>query len=124
MPEIQKRPLFFKILSFFNVLDGTGKRLSITNVLIYVITIKLFLVATLDLSSAAALVTVVLNYGHRRYCDNNRSDGGDSDVSHGDMQQIRHNIQDMSKTAQTIAKVVRMEDKVDNTDNIGTVDGN
>ena len=59
MKKIKKR------LDFFNVLDYNGK-VSITNVAMIGLFTKVMMAPTIDYPSVVALVTVCLNYVHKR----------------------------------------------------------
>ena len=55
-----------KTLAFFRLLDEAGQ-LSITNIAVILVLIKLGLTKTVDLGSAATLLTVISSYHFKRY---------------------------------------------------------
>lgn len=55
-----------QILSFFNLLDTEGK-LSISNVAVVVVLVKLAIAPAASLTEAGSLLVVLANYAHKRY---------------------------------------------------------
>jgi hypothetical protein len=55
-----------KIAEFLNILDAAGK-LSVTNTAVYVVLVKLALVANPGIAETGALLIAIANYGHKRY---------------------------------------------------------
>lgn len=60
-----------KLLKFLNLLSY-DKKLSITNLALYTILVKVA-ISPLDWSSALTLFCVCLNYSHKRHIDSNKS---------------------------------------------------
>ena len=56
-----------KTLDFFNILDYSGDKLSLTNLAFIAIIIKVIKAPTLDPQTVIALVTLCANYLHKRY---------------------------------------------------------
>lgn len=55
-----------KLLKFLNLLDGSGAALSLTNIGLVAILIKIVCAKDLDWPSLVALVSTLANYMHKR----------------------------------------------------------
>lgn len=60
------KSLFCRILLFFNLVDRK-RNLSITNIGVYVLLVKIGMAKTLDWPTASALLITMLSYSHKRY---------------------------------------------------------
>lgn len=58
------------ILNFLNVLDSEGK-LSITNLAVIIVLVKLVIAPTASITEAGALLVALANYAHKRFTNNN-----------------------------------------------------
>lgn len=56
----------YKLFNFLSLLDRDGNRVSITNLVMYAITIKI-MCSPFDWATATTLFIAVMNYTHRRY---------------------------------------------------------
>lgn len=57
-----------KILNFLNLLDYSGEKLSISNLLVYVLGMKICISSpNMDWSVVSGLLVVLLNYSHKRF---------------------------------------------------------
>ena len=54
-------------LQFLNILEHDGKKVSLSNIMIICLTVKIMLMPVLDWFAIAALLTVVINYGYKRH---------------------------------------------------------
>lgn len=61
-----------KYLSFFNLLDRTGN-LSITNLAVLIITIKLTTLQQFTLAETSAFLVAMLGYAHKRHVSSKQS---------------------------------------------------
>ncbi len=55
-----------KILDFLNILDYSGTRLSITNIALIGLLIKVLVSPNVDWPSLVAIITAFANYAHKR----------------------------------------------------------
>lgn len=62
-----------KILDFFNLLDESGTKLSLTNLAVVITTAKLMFTQATPLDGGAMLATI-LNYAHKRHIASQDSD--------------------------------------------------
>lgn len=59
-----------KALAFLNLLDESGQGLSLTNLGLYAIMIKILVAPMIDGPSVVALVSLLANYIHKRSVNN------------------------------------------------------
>ena len=55
-----------EVLKFIGFLDDAGEQLSLTNIALIAIVVKMVCAPTLDWPSAVTMVTVFANYAHKR----------------------------------------------------------
>jgi hypothetical protein len=67
LPPSFLMPVLFKILDFFNLLDESGYRISITNVAVIVLISKILFSSNVDWPSVVAVIVSFGNYSHKRY---------------------------------------------------------
>jgi len=94
--------IFFKLLSFLNLLDSAGTSLSITNIALIVVITKLGMTATFDWPTASALLLTLLNYAHKRV--SNQEDTASIDPSlvgqlQSDVDKLKSNMSVLSINA-------------------------
>lgn len=81
-----------KPLEFFRLLDG-DKKLSLTNIAVFVILVKICFMTNFDLSGAAALLTALGAYNFKRYFTRKSAPiaaaGGASEL---DLAEIRNDV--------------------------------
>lgn len=67
-----------KILAFLNLLDESGQSISLTNVGLYAIMIKILASPMIDGPSVVALVSLLANYIHKRQVISKQPESGPS----------------------------------------------
>ena len=65
------KQFILKALAFLRIIEGEGS-LSLSNVAVIIVVVKMALSHSLDLSSAAALLTVLSGYNFKRYINSKK----------------------------------------------------
>lgn len=90
-----------KVLSFFNLLDAEGN-LSITNLAVIVVLVKLAISPSASLTEAGTLLIALANYAHKRAVNKN-SQVLEVDPLKPQVDEISKKLEDMSSQVSALA---------------------
>ena len=93
------KDMFTSVLNFLSLLDNAGN-LSITNILLIGLSIKLILTSNADYASGLALTTAIVNYAHKRHLIHKRS----VDLNHIN-DTVSSNTQEISKVSNKLTAI-------------------
>jgi hypothetical protein len=99
---------FINLLNFFSLLDSEGQHLSITNLTIYVVIVKIASTHNVSLPDCSALFFALLNVAHRRHIDYQQAKQNtqeDNNLSN-QLQEIKTKLIDYDKTFNEAKSVV------------------
>lgn len=104
---------FINLLQFLSLLDTESKQLSITNLTIYVVIVKIASTHNVSLPDCTALLFALLNVAHRRYVSDNaaQQDTSDNNDVVVQLQEIKTKLIDYDKTfneAKSIVSTIKL----------------
>lgn len=88
-------------LSFLNVLDSEGK-LSITNIAVIIVLVKLAIAPTVSITEAGTLLVALSNYAYKRFT-NQKTDIPEADPLRPEVDAISAKIEEMAGQVSSLA---------------------
>lgn len=97
-----------KVLNFLSLLDNQGHKVSLTNIVLYVVTIKIALSPSPSLPELGTLLLSLLAYSHKRYVadkQSSRQSTSNNELSN-QVNALNQKVTDFSKLAQETQSII------------------
>lgn len=112
------KKFFTNLLNFLCLLDSKRTQLSMTNIILWVVAVKIALVQQVALPDLGALLLALLSYSHKRHVSNNAAkhatevQANETETMSNKLQQAQQSLEQLSESLVTLHNKQKEDAKV------------